>query len=336
MKLSLGVGMTNACNLACAHCYRSLGTDALSVEQVLEATEAVPTRAVNFGTGENGLHPDFPRVVRELDARGIGVTMTTNGYSAKVLDDDVLRLFKDVEFSIDYPSKDQHDLARGDGNWELIQEQMQRCRGLGVATTIVSVLMAPNHLAMPALLELAGSRGAFLRINVYQSSKRDQFTLSFEEFWTGFSLLFEHGDLITCGEPIVRAMLGIPRAEGAGCGRETVRITPRGAIVPCVYGADDALGLADLGRLGGAVVDAPSFARLRVPPPDCAACPHLATCGGGCPTRRSLRGRPDAPDAYCPIVRGREIALRARHIDAGRALTKAASACTTVLRARGV
>ena len=90
----------------------------------------------------------------------------------------------------------------------------------------------------------------------------------------------------------------------------------------------------DLARLGGGVVDDPSFARLRVPPVACERCPHLATCGGGCPTRRTLRGAADAPDAYCPIVLGRPIALTARHADAGRALTKAASACTTVLRAR--
>ena len=61
---------------------------------------------------------------------------------------------------------------------------MARCRSLGVSTTLVSVLMAPNHRAMPALLALADSRAAFLRVNVYQSSKRDQFTLSFEEFWS--------------------------------------------------------------------------------------------------------------------------------------------------------
>jgi MoaA/NifB/PqqE/SkfB family radical SAM enzyme len=54
---ALGVGLTNACNLKCAHCYRADGVDELSLDQVLAAVEALPTRAVNFGTGENGLHP---------------------------------------------------------------------------------------------------------------------------------------------------------------------------------------------------------------------------------------------------------------------------------------
>src|SRR5262245_52948208 len=125
-KLALGVGLTNACDLRCAHCYRGTGDDALDVDELLDAVAAIPIRAVTFGTGENGLHPDFPRAVRELVRRGVAVTMTTNGYSAKVLSDDALRSMADVEFSIDFPDEAAHDRARGEGNWALILEQMNR------------------------------------------------------------------------------------------------------------------------------------------------------------------------------------------------------------------
>lgn len=160
MKFALGIGLTNACNLACDHCYRGVGTDSLSMQQVLDAVDAIPTRAVNFGTGENGLHPEFAETIQALVARGIAVTMTTNGHSAKVLTDDVLRLFRDVEFSIDYPDIGAHNDARGAGNWELIEEQMARCASLGVSTTLVSVLMSTNAHAVPALLALAATRSA--------------------------------------------------------------------------------------------------------------------------------------------------------------------------------
>jgi len=92
-------------------------------------------------------------------------------------------LFRDVEFSIDYPSREVHDQARGAATWDLVLEQVERCARLGVATTLISVLMATNVQAMPALLELAGIRGAFLRINVYQAVRRDMFVLSFDQFW---------------------------------------------------------------------------------------------------------------------------------------------------------
>jgi radical SAM protein with 4Fe4S-binding SPASM domain len=336
MQFSLGIGLTNACNLACDHCYRATGTDSLTMTQVLDAVAAVPTRSVNFGTGENGLHAEFPEVVRRLSDQGIAVTMTTNGYSAEVLDDATLSRFKDVEFSIDHPDKAAHNHARGDGNWELIEAQMQRCQRLGVATTITSVLMSTNVVAMPALLQLAGSRGALLRVNVYQAVKRDMFSLSFQQFWEAFTLLLEHGDLVACGEPIVRAMLGIERAAGAGCGVETIRITPRGALVPCVYGGDDALSLDDLGRLGEAVVAEPLFTRLRVLPEACKTCPQRETCGGGCASRRALRHGLERAEEYCPILRGVDMPLQARMMDLGRSLPKASSACTTIFRARAL
>jgi radical SAM protein with 4Fe4S-binding SPASM domain len=331
---ALGVGLTNSCNLSCAHCYRATGTDALRADDVLAAADAIPTRAVNFGTGENGLHPDFARLVRELAARGVAVSVTTNGFSAKALDDHELRLLSDVEFSIDYPTEEAHDAARGAGNWALIEEQMARCRGLGIRATIVAVLMSTNYRAMPSLARLAGAREALLRVNVYQAVRGNAFALSYDQFWEAWRSLLEAADLVTCGEPILRAMLDIPRAPGAGCGVETVRVTPRGAVVPCVYGGDAELKLEDVLRLGPSVVQDPSFKRLETVPAACTSCPHLATCGGGCASRRLLKGGLDRPDEFCPLVRGKRVELRARVDEGRRVLPKASSACTTILRAR--
>jgi len=335
-RIALGVGLTNGCNLSCAHCYRATGSDRLSVDDVLRAVDALPTRAVNFGTGESGLHPDFAEIVEALVARGVAVTMTTNGHSAAVLPDAVLALFRDVEFSIDYPDQRAHDEARGAGNWALVEEQMGRCKRLGVSTAIVAVMMAPNHLALPDLARLADARGALLRVNVYQALRRDAFTMTYAQFWAGWRAALEVADLVACGEPILRAVLGIPRAPGAGCGVETVRVSPRGRVLPCVYGNDPPLDLDDLERLGPAVVDEPLFAEMRTPPAACAGCPALDNCGGGCASRRAASGGLDRPDPYCPVVRGDEVTLRPpATAEGGRDVSpKASSACTTLLRLR--
>jgi radical SAM protein with 4Fe4S-binding SPASM domain len=330
---ALGIGLTNACNLACDHCYRDTGTDALSKAQVLRALEAVPTRAVNFGTGENGLHPDFPELVSTLAERGIAVTMTTNGHSAEVLSDAVLSRFRDVEFSIDYPTEIAHDSARGTGNWALIEAQMARCKRLGVSATITSVIMKSNVEMMPALLALAGRRDAFLRVNVYQAVRGDLYSLSYDEFWRAFGLLFAHGELVVCGEPIVRAVLGQPRLPGSGCGVETIRISPRGTVLPCVYGNTETLTLADLNRLGASVIDTPQFAPPELPVA-CMACPQRESCRGGCGSRRALQRAVSEPDVYCPFVRGKEVHLPIHRASGVRELPKASSACTTIFRAR--
>jgi len=332
---ALGIGLTNACNLSCSHCYRGVGADALRAEEVLAAIDSLPVRAVNFGTGESGLHPDFPALVVELARRGVAATVTTNGHSAAALPDEVLSLLHDVEFSIDYPAEAEHDAARGPGNWALIAEQMARCAALGVPATIVCVMMASNHRALPALARLAESRGAALRVNVYQAVRGDTAALSYEQFWEGWRALLAETELVACGEPIVRAVLGVPRAPGAGCGVETVRVTPRGSVVPCVYGADAELRIDDLRRLGAAITEAPAFQRMRAVPAACEACPHVATCGGGCASRRLLRGGLDRPDEYCPFVRGDAVALPLHLGAGGRATPKASSACTTIVRRRG-
>jgi radical SAM protein with 4Fe4S-binding SPASM domain len=333
-RFALGVGLTNACNLRCAHCYRSTGEDELGVDEVLDAALAIPTRAVNFGTGENGLHADFPRAVEELVKRGISVTMTTNGYSAEALPDRLLATMSDVEFSIDYPDRIAHDAARGAGNWDLIEAQMDRCRRLGVSTTIVSVLMSENANALPSLARLAGERAALLRVNVYQAVHNAVLALGFVQFWEAWRALFAVADLVTCGEPILRAVLGLPAQAGAGCGVQTVRITPRGAVVPCVYGGDAELGIADLHRLGEAIVEHPAFTRLRVIPEPCTRCPHVEACRGGCASRRLLRGGLDRADEYCPILRGEDMRLDVRLADLGRIPPKAASACTVIVKPR--
>src|ERR1700733_5599164 len=98
----IGLGLTNDCNLTCAHCYRDTGrVDRLSLADVRRVCESVPVRWVNLGTGENGLHPEFHAILRYLRERGTTIALTSNGYSAAVLSDDELRAFADLEFSLD-------------------------------------------------------------------------------------------------------------------------------------------------------------------------------------------------------------------------------------------
>jgi MoaA/NifB/PqqE/SkfB family radical SAM enzyme len=47
---SLGLGLTNECNLACAFCYRDPArVDRLSLDQVRAVMERLPVRSANLG-----------------------------------------------------------------------------------------------------------------------------------------------------------------------------------------------------------------------------------------------------------------------------------------------
>ncbi len=330
---ALGIGLTNECNLACAFCYRDpTRTDRLSLEQVRAAMTSLPVRSVNLGTGENGMHPQFAGILDYLRTQPIKLTITSNGYSIQVLDDGQVTAFKDVEFSLDYPTEAEQDGQRGAGNWRLLHEQAERCRRLGVPVTFIAVMMRSNFDRLAEIADIVKFYDAPLRINVYQSVRSDKFALTYEEYWQAFETLFARTDVIAIGEPLVRAMAGLPPRQG-GCGVATVRVTPRATVQPCVYWPGGGAPL-DLLLDGGAdIVRSDPFAAARSVPTACRSCSHLQTCGGGCAGRRRLLDALDRPDPYCPVVRGEDRKLKIR-MATSRELPKLESACTTIVTAR--
>jgi radical SAM protein with 4Fe4S-binding SPASM domain len=331
--IALGLGLTNECNLSCAFCYRDpTRADRLSLDQVKSVMERLPVRSVNLGTGENGMHPDFKAILAYLRKKPIQLTITSNGHSVAVLEDDELRAFHDIEFSLDYPTQREQDVQRGPGNWELVHRQAERCVRLGVPVTIIAVMMKANYLRLAEVARVAKRLDAPLRVNVYQAVRSDIYALSYEEYWEGFRHLFAETDVIAIGEPLVRAMAGLPPAHG-GCGVSTVRVTPRATTQPCVYWPGSGAPLSDLITMGLDVLDSVPFEQARTLPEACQPCEFRDACHGGCAGRRRLQGALLEPDHYCPIVRGERPHLRV-HMAATRDLPKVSSSCTTVVIAR--
>ena len=331
--IALGIGLTNECNLACAFCYRDpTRADRLSLDQVKAIMERLPVRSVNLGTGENGMHPDFQAILAYLRTKPVKLTITSNGHSIATLEDSELRAFHDIEFSLDYPTQAEQNAQRGPGNWELIHRQAERCVRLGVPVTIIAVMMKPNYLRLAEVARVAKQFDAPLRVNVYQSVRSDLYALSYKEYWEGFRRLFEETDVIAIGEPLVRAMAGLPPLLG-GCGVSTIRVTPRATTQPCVYWPGAGEMLSDLISLGGDILSSPPFEQARTLPQACDPCEFRESCHGGCAGRRRLQGALLQPDCYCPIIRGERPRLEIR-IAANRDLPKLGSSCTTVVMAR--
>jgi len=331
--ISLGLGLTNECNLACAFCYRDpTRADRLFLDQVKAVMEHLPVRSVNLGTGESGLHPDFKAMLAYLRTNPVKLTITSNGHSVAVLEDNELRAFHDIEFSLDYPAQAEQDAQRGDGNWALIHQQAERCRRLRIPVTIIAVMMKSNYSRLADVARVAKQFDAPLRVNVYQSVRSDIYALSYEEYWEGFQRLFEQTDVIAIGEPLVRAMAGLPPLRG-GCGVSTVRVTPRGTTQPCVYWPGPGEPLSDLISAGVNILSSTPFEQARTLPQTCNPCQFRESCHGGCAGRRCLQGELLEPDSYCPIIRGQRPMLPIR-MAADRDLPKLSSSCTTIVIAR--
>ena len=113
MAFSVGLGLTNECNLRCPHCYRpDMVVDRLSLRDVQQVCESIPVRSLNLGVGENGLHPEYHAILDYAATSGIRTSITSNGLSIDVLPDDAVRRFHSVEVSLDFPTEREHDAFR--------------------------------------------------------------------------------------------------------------------------------------------------------------------------------------------------------------------------------
>ena len=278
------------------------------------------------------MHPEFKSILAYLRTRPVKLTITSNGHSVAVLQDEEVCAFHDIEFSLDYPNQEEQDAQRGPGNWELIHQQARRCVLLGIPVTIIAVMMKTNYMRLAEVARVAKLFDAPLRVNVYQAVRSDLYALTYEEYWRGFQQLFDMTDVIAIGEPLVRAMAGLPPLQ-RGCGMSTVRVTPRGTTQPCVYWPGPGEPLADLEVAGLEILNSAAFEQARSIPEVCQRCDFRVTCHGGCVGRRRLHGALAQPDYYCPIIRGEHPHLNFR-MAAERDLPKVGSSCTTVVIAR--
>jgi len=329
MEFSVGIGLTNECNLRCAHCYRlDAAIDRLTLNDVRRVCESIPVRSMNLGVGENGLHPEYEAILDYFWERGIKTSITSNGLSIQALADEAVKRFHSVEFSLDFPTEREHDAFRGPGNWREVLRALERCADLGVPVTVTSVMLSLNHDRLPELARVAARFGASLRVNVYQPSKTGRFTLTYDQLWDGYRRLAASTRLVATTEPVLAAVLGLPDFCGPGCGRSTVRVAPDGRVLPCTYWPQSSLTVGDLETLGERIVESPEFLEARRLPAACVGCP----CRGGCAGRRALLGAAGEPDPYCPFARGDRIVLDWERAAAGE-LPKVGSACTTVVTA---
>src|SRR3990172_5701811 len=164
MAFSVGIGLTNECNLRCPHCYRpDMAIDRLTLQDVRQVCESIPVRSMNLGVGENGLHPEYRAILEYLGARGITTSITSNGLSIQALPDEAVKRFHSVEFSLDFPTEREHDAFRGQGNWRTVMRAIERCAALGLPVTVTAVMMRINYDKLDALAAVAASVDANLR-----------------------------------------------------------------------------------------------------------------------------------------------------------------------------
>jgi radical SAM protein with 4Fe4S-binding SPASM domain len=346
-KVSLGIGATANCNLNCGHCYsKPLRGHSLSLEELKGIVEGEykGVHSINFGTGENILNPEFGEMVDWCYDKGIKLAVTSNGYTINQLSDERMKKFNDVDISLDFPDEKEQNTFRKGKSWNFVDESIMKCQRLGVEFSITTALMNINYKQIPGVLERAKKEKCNLRINIFKPVPKAgiyKFKLNYEQFWEAMDLLFCNGDLISCSEPIVNAMLNLsPIVPQSPCGKGSLRIHPDGEVMPCVYWINSnepitifsdtdnqkdkkiipveywtkgKVHINDLVDSFEPAFENESFKAIRKIPDYCLTkCDKVDVCGGGCAARRYLNGTLGEPDEYCPIYKQKDIPLDER------------------------
>jgi radical SAM protein with 4Fe4S-binding SPASM domain len=332
--ISLGIGLTSDCNLSCAHCYRNQNQiDNLTLNDIQNVCQSIPISSIGFGTGENGLNPQYFEIIEYLHAKPIKLSLASNGYTLSVTPDEKLEYFSDVEFSVDFPDQQRQDRFRGRGNWQTIMDGIERCGRLGIRVSILAVLMNLNYKDLSKIAGLAASFGANFRVNVYQPMYTAEFMPNFDQYWQAFKILFEDCEIISVTEPLVNTFLGVNGLKGTPCGGRSMRVTPDRHLKACVYWPDSDLTIEDLAQQQETIFESPYFRQTHQTPQFCLKCEHVQNCGGGCAARRKLGNHFDQPDEFCPIFNGKRIVLDGQLSSAARPV-RTGSICTTIVRAK--
>jgi len=92
--ISLGIGLTSDCNLSCAHCYRNQNQiDNLSLNDIQNVCRSISINSIGFGTGENGLNPQYLEIIDYLHTRQVKLSLASNGYTLSITPDEKLKYF---------------------------------------------------------------------------------------------------------------------------------------------------------------------------------------------------------------------------------------------------
>lgn len=320
--LTVYLGATEGCNLACAHCQVDAPRGAARpmprarLEALFREMRDLGCLQASVSGGEPLLHPELLPALEVAARLGINVFLTTNGTTVdEALADALADLpLRSVNVSFDGPDAEAHDLVRGRGAFARARrgvERLARRRPCGIVTTLTraSVLRARELLR---LAEEVGAAALVVRPALPVGRAAAQAP----------GLVPDQASFLEAVDELLRLAPGSPVRvlvpprvphqattaqvlERFGCvaGNLVCSVLADGSVSPCALLGDGFVA----GNLARASLHAlwatgAPFERLRglEGNEDCWTCKHYDRCGGGCRARALAAGRElDAPDPWC-------------------------------------
>ncbi len=167
-RIRISFELTDGCDLACVHCFKSLADpvrflDVGLAERVLDQARGLGLEArVGLTGGEPTLHPELGRIVAAATTRGFPVSIVTNGWGFEQALPTLLehRLgLEAVTFSLDGATAASHDAVRRAGSFRKVVAALESCRLHGLTTQVNMVVTRSNRCELDDMVRLVSALG---------------------------------------------------------------------------------------------------------------------------------------------------------------------------------
>lgn len=166
--LTVGLDITNRCNLKCKHCYASSVFDSKTpdfplekITSILDELNKLGTCLISLAGGEPLIRKDLFEITKAVKERGMMLFLNSNG---QLLTKERARDLKKngvdhMEISVDGLEKN-HDSIRGQGSFRKAIEGFRNAKEAGISTGIMTVVSRQNTEDVEELIKLFYKLGA--------------------------------------------------------------------------------------------------------------------------------------------------------------------------------
>lgn len=161
---SVGIELTNLCNLKCIHCYansKPISKEELSKETVKSLIKEISEMGallVNFSGGEPFMRKDLIELIKYARDSGLDVSVNTNGtlLNRKILSKLSKMDIYGLEFSIDGANPKTHDKIRGvSGCFKKAIENFDLCHEYNIPPGVLFTVLRLNCNEIHDVIKLA-------------------------------------------------------------------------------------------------------------------------------------------------------------------------------------
>ncbi|MBU4533102.1 MAG: putative heme d1 biosynthesis radical SAM protein NirJ2 [Eubacteriales bacterium] len=320
---------TNACNLACAHCYRDAGArakdelDTREGKALIDEIAKAGFKIMIFSGGEPLMRPDIYELIAYASEKGLRPVLGSNG---TLITPEVGRKLVEagaraIGISIDSVDPEAHDRFRAmPGSWQAAVDGMKNCQAVGLPFQIHTTVMDWNYEETEALTDLAVGLGAmahhvFFLVPTGRGKDIENTTLREVEYEKLLRRILNKQKQVaielkpTCAPQFMRVadQVGVETRFKRGClaGLSYCLINPVGEVQPCAYmqakiGNVRETPFSELWR------NAEVFKRLRTRAYSgrCGSCDYGDRCGGCRARAEYYHGDYMAEEPWCLYHRG--------------------------------